>query len=53
MKKLNDEGLKKLSQEEVKQINGGSDWRDSINGLIDKANDWLEERHAPVCISHI
>lgn len=52
MKNLNQEGLNELSQEEVVQIEGG-DWKDAVNGLIDKANDFLEENHLPIRIGHI
>jgi hypothetical protein len=52
MKNLNQEGLNELSQEEAKQIDGGN-WRDTVNGLIDKTNDWLEERHVPITINYI
>ena len=52
MKNVNQEGLNELSQEELKNIDGG-DWRDTINGYIDKANDWLAEREVPLYIRHI
>ena len=52
MKNVNQEGLNELSQEELTQVEGGG-WRDSINDLIDVANDWLDERHIPIHISHI
>lgn len=46
------EGWEELSQEEQNKVDGG-DWRETVNGLIDKANDWLDDRHIPLHISHI